>query len=55
MEEVLTESEVVVIGNKSPEFEDIYRLVNDKQIIIDLVRIIKDKDNLESNYQGICW
>ncbi len=38
MEEILTESEVIVFGNKSPEFDSVPQLVNDKQIIIDLVR-----------------
>ena len=55
IDEVLSESEVIVIGNGAPEFRSILDKVADNQIIIDLVRISKEINNLDENYEGICW
>jgi GDP-mannose 6-dehydrogenase len=55
MEEVLAESEVIVIGNKAPEFRQASHQARAEQVIIDLVRISKEIDPLEAQYQGICW
>ena len=54
VEQVIEESEVIVIGNKSEEFKEIFRLASPEQTIIDLVRIDKTKTS-EGNYVGICW
>jgi GDP-mannose 6-dehydrogenase len=55
LDEVLKTSEVIIIGNKSPEFEGALPQLQNGQTLIDLVRITGD--NLPSNghYQGICW
>jgi len=55
MEEVVTESEVIVIGNKAPEFRQVLQQVRRDQVVIDLVRILKDIDQLDAQYEGICW
>jgi GDP-mannose 6-dehydrogenase len=55
MEEVLAESEVIVIGNKAPEFASVPQRLRPDQMIIDLVRIVKDIDHLDTRYAGICW
>jgi GDP-mannose 6-dehydrogenase len=55
MEEVLTASEVIVIGNKAPEFSQVVQQVRQDQVVIDLVRILQDVDHLDSRYVGICW
>ena len=55
MEEVLEKSEVLVIGNGSEEFRKIPELTRENQVIIDLVRIADDKNEIKSEYQGICW
>jgi GDP-mannose 6-dehydrogenase len=55
IDEVLSESEVVVIGNKAPEFTAALQQVREDQTIIDLVRLVKDLNHLGSHYQGICW
>jgi len=55
MEEVIAESEVIVIGNKAPEFRQVLRQVRDDQVVIDLVRIIEDINQLNARYEGICW
>jgi GDP-mannose 6-dehydrogenase len=55
MEEVLAESEVIVIGNKAPEFAAVLQQVRQDQMVIDLVRILRDIDPLAARYEGICW
>jgi len=55
MEGVLAESDVIVIGNKAPEFQQALERVRPDQTIIDLARISKDLDRSDAQYQGICW
>lgn len=55
VEEVLSRSEVLVIGNNSEEFKEIPKLMKKGQIIIDLVRIVNRKNEAKSEYEGICW
>ncbi len=55
IQDVVNDSEILVIGNKSPEFRSIQDQLSDGQIVLDLVRIF-DKNSIEGNlYQGICW
>ncbi len=55
VDQVLEGSEVIIVGNRSPEFQDLLPRLQNDQIVIDLVRITGD--NLVSNgyYKGICW
>jgi GDP-mannose 6-dehydrogenase len=55
LEEVLAESEVIVIGNKAPEFRQVLRQVRQDQVVVDLVRIVEDINQLNARYEGICW
>ena len=55
MEEVVSESEVIVIGNKAPEFRQVLQHVRRDQVVVDLVRILSDEDQLDARYEGICW
>jgi GDP-mannose 6-dehydrogenase len=55
IEEVMAESEVIVIGNKSSEFRQLLHQVRRDQVVIDLVRILGDVDHLDARYEGICW
>ena len=55
VEEVLESSDVIVIGNKSQEFKEALFKLNDKQVLIDLVRITDDFATLNGQYRGICW
>jgi len=55
IESILESSEVIVIGNNSPEFADIVSKVQSDRIVIDLVRVSGDHFNLNGNYRGICW
>ncbi|MGR9088438.1 MAG: nucleotide sugar dehydrogenase [Gammaproteobacteria bacterium] len=54
LEEVLAFSETIVIGNGSEEFQDVLTRINDRQIVVDLVRVAKDKRS-QDRYDGICW
>jgi len=52
--EIITESEVIIIGNKNQEFRHIFPLLKKDQHVLDLVRIA---DNIESDaqYEGLYW
>jgi len=54
LQEVISSSDVIVIGNNSKEFATINKILNPKQVVIDLVRI-KEIEEAHENYQGICW
>ena len=54
IDDVLETSEVIVIGNKSPEFREALKLLSQDQMLIDLVRISEDQV-LDHQYEGICW
>lgn len=53
IEEVVEEADVVVIGNKSPEFRDVEKHAKPGQLIFDLVRIFEKTSS--DSYEGICW
>lgn len=53
LDKVATESDVLVVTNKEPEFEDLLRKYPGK-IIVDLVRAWKEVD-YDGNYEGISW
>jgi GDP-mannose 6-dehydrogenase len=55
MEQVLAQSEVIVIGNKTPEFRQVPERMRQDQVIIDLVRIHRDPGQPDDRYHGICW
>jgi len=55
MEEIISDSEVIVIGNKDPSFAEVIQGINQQQKIIDLVRISEDLNGHGENYDGICW
>jgi hypothetical protein len=54
VEEVLKDSELLVIGNKAEEFRGLESRLSDGQMVIDLVRILQNPSGV-SSYQGICW
>jgi GDP-mannose 6-dehydrogenase len=55
IEEVLADSEVIVLGNRAPEFTQALQQVREDQVVIDLVRISPEIDVLDGQYVGICW
>ena len=51
---VLTDSEIIIIGNKAEEFRSVAERLRKDQQLIDLVRLFNDRTSKE-NYEGICW
>jgi GDP-mannose 6-dehydrogenase len=51
---VLTDSDVVIIGNQSEEFRGVADRLRMDQQLIDLVRLFDGRTS-DENYQGICW
>ncbi len=52
---VLDRSEVIVVGNASPEFAEALTRTRPDHVVIDLVRIGVDRSTIPAAYQGICW
>ena len=55
LEEVIDGSEVIVVGNQSPEFAAALETCRPDQIVIDLVRVPVSGALLQADYRGICW
>ena len=55
IDEVIDRSDVIVIGNGSPEFSEAITRCRADQVVIDLVRIPFDSSRLKAQYDGICW
>jgi len=54
IEAVVADSQVIVIGNKGPEFSAALQHTRPDQVIIDLVRLPK-LGQWPAQYQGVCW
>jgi GDP-mannose 6-dehydrogenase len=55
IEEVIAESEVLVVAKKGACFEKSVAGLNHGSVVIDLVRIFSDRSKRPANYEGICW
>ena len=55
IDEVIDQSDVIVVGNGSPEFSAAVERCRPDQIVIDLVRIPLDFSQVSAQYDGICW
>jgi GDP-mannose 6-dehydrogenase len=55
IDQVFERSEVIIVGNNSPEFKESLPRLGHDQIMIDLVRINGSDFPLQENYRGICW
>jgi GDP-mannose 6-dehydrogenase len=55
LDEVIDASEVIVVGNKSPEFPGALARCRRDQIVIDLVRVPGPGALLQADYRGLCW
>ena len=54
LEAVLGHAEVVVIGNRDPEFQQIPDRLRPDQMVIDLVRV-RDEVPATERYRGLTW
>ena len=55
LEEVVAQSDVIVIGNGDAEFQRVLEETRPEQEIIDLVRITDSTDGVSGRYRGISW
>jgi GDP-mannose 6-dehydrogenase len=55
VDEVIENSEVIVVGNQSSEFVEALARARADQIVIDLVRLPIFGSLLQADYRGICW
>jgi GDP-mannose 6-dehydrogenase len=55
LDELLDKSEVIVVGNLSPEFSEALTRTRDDHIILDLVRVKTPREQIKGDYRGICW
>jgi GDP-mannose 6-dehydrogenase len=55
IDEVIDNSDVIVVGNATPEFSDALKKSRSEQVIVDLVRVTTDRREIPGQYQGICW
>jgi GDP-mannose 6-dehydrogenase len=55
VDDVIERSEVIVVGNNSPEFGEALTRCGPDQIVIDLVRLPISSADVQADYRGICW
>ena len=55
IEELIKQSEVLVVANGTAEYGQVPGMMTENQILIDLVGIAKHAENSEIRYKGICW
>jgi GDP-mannose 6-dehydrogenase len=55
LQEVVDDSDVLIVGNAAPEFADALRGTRPDQTVIDLVRVKIDRREIPARYEGICW
>jgi len=55
IDDVIAQSEVIVVGNGAPEFTDAVTRCRPDQQVIDLVRLPIDFSKVTAQYDGICW
>jgi GDP-mannose 6-dehydrogenase len=55
IEQVVQESEVIIVGNRSAEFADALTRTTPDQIVIDLVRLPMAGSQVNAEYRGLCW
>jgi len=55
VDEVLERSDVIVVGNGSPEFAEALTRTRPDQVVIDLFRAKVNREEIPAAYSGICW
>ena len=56
IDDVLARSEVIVVGNGSPEFSEALKRTRPEQTVIDLFRVKNVvREEIPAKYTGICW
>jgi GDP-mannose 6-dehydrogenase len=55
IDDVLAESDVIIVGNGASEFSQALKRTRPGQTVIDLVRIVNDPERIDARYLGISW
>jgi GDP-mannose 6-dehydrogenase len=55
IDQLIEQSEVIVVGNPGAEFSDAVTRCRPDQIVVDLVRLPLDFSKVNAQYDGICW
>jgi GDP-mannose 6-dehydrogenase len=55
VDDVLAESDVIIIGNRGPEFGALTSKASAHHVIVDLVRAVDGRAVPDGHYWGICW
>jgi len=55
LDQLIDGSEIVVVGNQSPEFVDALKRTRQDQIVVDLVRLPISPAQIDAEYRGLCW
>ena len=55
VDEVIDDSELLVLGNASPDFTDALTRTRADQIVVDLVRTPVPLTDVKAAYDGLCW
>jgi len=55
LDEVMSTSDVLVVGNQSPKFSEALEHTRANQVVLDLVRIPCNLSRVPAEYHGICW
>jgi len=55
IEDLVEQSEVIVVTNGSPEFRQVPVMMREDQTLIDLIGVVKEAGGLNGRYEGICW
>jgi hypothetical protein len=50
----MVRSDLIVVGNRAPEFREAINKVDTDKIVLDLVRVDESK-RTEGNYIGLAW
>lgn len=55
IEDIMSDSDVIIIGNRAPEFRQALKKTSEHQRVIDLVRILDSPNGMVARYEGIGW
>ena len=55
IEEIVGQSEVLIVSNRSPEYSEVIANAGKNCSVVDLVRIVEEQPTQAKSYYGICW
>jgi GDP-mannose 6-dehydrogenase len=55
VQEVVQQSDIVVIGNRDAVFKEALQGLRPNQTVLDLVRMVEASEVAPASYEGLCW